>query len=108
MRFAYPLPSLMLGGLVIFLAICATPQAFAQSSTGATIDLQTQLEVGLRAARPSEFAFIQVVVRRVADGTLPYPMVQSTFLWARHQQPRPMVYFQQALIVRAGRIGVRL
>jgi hypothetical protein len=73
-----------------------------------TLDLKTTLEKGLRARRPSEFEFIAVVVARVEDGTLPLSVVKSTFGWSRKKIRYPMVYFEQAMRVRAKRLGVEL
>jgi len=71
-------------------------------------DLKVTLEKGLKARRPQEFAFLKLVVHRVEDGTLPLPLVESTFLWARKQRPYPYMYFERGLKVRAKRIGVAL
>ena len=71
-------------------------------------DLQDQLEAGLQARRPQEFAFIARVVAMVAKNRLPRFLVQSTFDWARRKQPYPFPYFQRALIIRAARIGIRV
>jgi hypothetical protein len=83
---------------------------------GRQITLRDQLRVGLKAVTRGDFAFIDLVILKVDDGTLPRKMVDSTFLWARRrvqtQSPqyrnRPMVFFQPALVLRARAIGVRL
>lgn len=72
-------------------------------------DLKVTLEKGLKARRPVEFEFVALVIAKVDDGTLPRSLVNSTFLWARNnKQPYPFPYFQQALKVRAKKIGVSL
>lgn len=71
-------------------------------------DLKTALEKGLKARRPQEFAFIKEVVEKVDDGTLPLPLVKSTFLWARKQRPYPTVYFEHGLKTRAKKLGIAL
>ena len=72
-------------------------------------DLKVTLEKGLKARRPVEFQFVAQVVAKVEDGTLPRSLVNSTFLWARNnKQPYPFPYFQQALKVRAKKVGVAL
>jgi len=107
----------------LFLAIAAatfvgwTQQAPAQITDGGppletgsvvTLNLKTTLEKGLRARRPSEFAFIALVVERVEDGTLPLSVVKSTFGWARKKVRFPYIYFEQAMRVRAQRLGIEL
>ncbi len=84
--------------------------------SGRQISLRDQLRVGLKAVTKADFAFIDVVVQKVEDGTLPRKVVDSTFLWSRRRvqtqatnyRKRPMVYFQPALVLRARAIGVVL
>jgi len=71
-------------------------------------DLKITLEKGLKARRPSEFAFIALVIGKVNDGTLPLSLVESTFLWARKQRPYPTVYFERGLKARARKLGIAL
>ncbi len=86
------------------------------SRAGRQISLRDQLRVGLKAVTKADFAFIDLVVVRVDDGTLPRPLVDSTFLWARQRVAtrstkyfnRPIVYFQPALVLRARALGIRL
>jgi hypothetical protein len=73
-----------------------------------TVTLKEQLEFGLLARTPEERAFVNDVVAKVKDGTLPQSLVQSTFLWARNKRPYPMPYFQQALKLRAKAAGIRI
>ncbi len=80
------------------------------------VALRDQLRVGLKAVTKADFAFIDLVIQKVNQGTLPRKLVDSTFLWARNRYKtrpsahplRPMVYFQPALVLRAKAIGVRL
>jgi len=71
-------------------------------------ELQDQLESGLKARRPAEFAFIQRVVTLVEQGRLPVPLVVSTYRWAESKYKQPFPYFVRALRIRAARIGVQL
>lgn len=103
-------------------ALCATNNgppvtpADTINRQGRQITLRDQLRTGLKAFTPEDFEFIDLVVLRVEQGTLPRSMVDSTFLWARrrvtglsmHYSKRPMVYFRPALVKRAGAIGVAL
>ena len=74
-------------------------------------DLKQQLEKGLRARRPEEFKFVELVVKMVANDTLPLPMVKGTFLWARKKAMTtryPFPYFERALRVRAAKKGIKI
>ncbi len=71
--------------------------------------VQQTLEVGLKARRPQDFAFIAQVVRLVQMGRLPIEMIETTFHWSRRQHARyPFPYFEQGLRIRAQRIGVTI
>jgi hypothetical protein len=73
-------------------------------------DLQEQLESGLRARFPREFAFIARVVALVRAGEMSVEMVTSTYNWARlkHPRPYPFPYFEAALRIRAREAGIDL
>ena len=73
---------------------------------GIQVDFRQQLEKGLYARRPEEFAFIARVVRMVDENQLSRRLVESTFQWARKKRPYPYVYFERGLKVRAARLGV--
>lgn len=75
---------------------------------GAVVDLKIQLEKGLRARLPREFAFIDHVVGMVDNNQLPYDLVQSTFMWARAKKPYPFPYFENGLRTRAARRGISI
>jgi hypothetical protein len=95
----------------IMIAMIATGFTAAQVVTNGgaiTVTLKEQLTAGLLARTPEERVFVDLVVAKVKDGTLPLDLVQSTFLWARYKKPYPMVYFQQALTLRAKAAGIRL
>lgn len=73
------------------------------------ITLKQTLDKGLKARRPSEFAFNKLVVEKVEQGKLPTKMVERTFLWARNnKQPFPMPYFEKAMQIQAKKLGVDL
>jgi hypothetical protein len=74
----------------------------------ANLDLKTQLEKGLRARRPVEFAYIAQIVALVESGDLPESLVTSTFVWARKKPTRRLQYFQFALQTRAKKLHVQL
>ena len=82
-----------------------------QQTSGAlrkSIRLKEQLETGLKARRPAEFAFIGRVVRLVDAGILPRRVVDGTFLWARGKRRHPFQYFERAMKVRAKRFRIKL
>lgn len=84
---------------------------FVSSGSDAAVDvadLKLQLERELEARRPSEFAFIDLVIQRVDNNTLPRSLVEGTFLWARDQEPHPFQHFEQGLRRRAAKIGIQL
>jgi hypothetical protein len=87
-----------------------SPNSAGASTIAANVaGLQQQLESGLKARRPEEFAFIEKVVSMVGDDELPLALVKSTFQWTR-QNPKarkyPFFYFQRALRERAKRLGI--
>ena len=90
----------------------AQTNPLGQSSVAAEVgDLKLQLEKGLRARRPVEFEFVELVVQMVANETLPLDLVKSTFLWARKKAlttPYPFPYFETALRVRAAKQGIAI
>lgn len=93
--------------LVAFLSGVAIADSLGQQfHDGVQVDLKRQLETGLYARRREEFAYIARVVRMVDRRQLPEKLVISTFAWARHKRPYPLVYFERALQVRAKRIGI--
>ena len=94
---------------ILGLTVVAIAHAQVVSSGGATVPtLKQQLSTGLLARTPSEQAFVEKVVARVDSGDLPLGLVQSTFLWARRHRPYPMQYFERALRVRAGELGISI
>jgi hypothetical protein len=71
--------------------------------------LKQALEKGLKARRPTEFAYIELVVKKVEEGKLPQSMVERSFLWARRKNSfMPMPYFERSLQIMAKKIGVDL
>ncbi len=70
------------------------------------VNLKDQLEKGLRARRPAEFAYIARVIAMVDSGALPETLVRSTFGWARRKRPYPFPYSQRALRWRAAELGI--
>lgn len=74
-----------------------------------TLTFKQQLEKGLKARRPGDFAFIETVVANIDSGALPQKTVNETFLYARNKSSTyPFIYFQFAIRKRAAKLGVTL
>jgi hypothetical protein len=72
-------------------------------------DLKDQLEKGLKARRPTDFAFLAKVILLVEMNKLPLPEVKAIFQWARKRGAKtnyPFPYFERALKIRAKKLGI--
>lgn len=73
------------------------------------VRLEDQLKNGLRVTRPTQQAFIRVVVNFVETGRLPRAMVTLVYNWAIKRNPKvPFPYFQFALRALSRRRGINL
>ncbi len=88
-------------------ALAAEPGPVGQGGV-VKIDLKKQLETGLLARRPIEFAYIDQIVLLVEQGDLPRKLVVSTFLWARRSPTRKLEYFAFGLQARTKGMNVQL
>ena len=71
--------------------------------------LKDQLRFGLKARRPVEFDFIDLVVSKVEQKLLPRDMALSAMTYAQSKnKDRPYPYFEFSLKKRAAAIGVEL
>ncbi len=86
----------------------ATPPPAFDAGGVMNLDLQTQLEKGLKARRPVEFQYIDEIVQLVEEGKLSRQLVVTTYLWAQARPWRKLQYFQFALQARARGLPVRL
>jgi hypothetical protein len=101
---------------VVLLVVCSLvataavaedpPPVEAGGVTG--LDLKTQLEKGLYARRPVEFAYIAEIIRLVEEKKLPRELVTTTFVWARRKPVMKLQYFQFALQTRARNLPIQL
>lgn len=90
-------------------AEAADPPSSGGGGKPAGFDLKKQLETGLKARRPSDFSYIQWIVTKVENGSLPRKLVEESFVFARQQNSDyPIVYFQFCLKKLAQRAGVAL
>ena len=96
------------------LAISADESTLESDSAGNPLavevaDLKEQLENGLKARLPADFAFISKVVTLVEQDKLPINVVKAVFQWARKKGAAnnyPFPYFQRALKIRAKKLGI--
>lgn len=98
--------------LIAVTLLALTVERFQSRTAAAKVaDLKEQLEAGLKARLPADFAFIQRVVTMVENDQLPLELVKSTFQWARKKakyRNYPFPYFERALRIRAGRLGIQI
>lgn len=97
--------------LVGGVALVCMPRCLEGQVTDGTPTLKDQLEKGLKARFPQEFAFINTVVTMVDNGQLPRDLVLSTFLWVRNNKyhKKYMVpYFERILRARAAERGITI
>ena len=83
--------------------------AFSNPLAVEVADLKDQLENGLKARLPADFAFISKVVMLVEDNKIPLKTVKAVFQWARNKGAKnnyPFPYFQRALKIRAKKLGI--
>ncbi len=83
--------------------------ARSQEEPRGVATLTEQLRFGLKARRPVEFEFIDLVVDRVEEKVLPRDMALSAMTYAQMKnKDRPYPYFEFSLRKRAAAIGVEL
>jgi len=94
---------------------CLAALGFGRRATAdqQVANLNETLRSVLRARRPQEFAFVDLVTQQVQQGHLPLPLVLSMMKWARERADKqksniPFPYFQEGLRLRAAEIGVHL
>jgi hypothetical protein len=94
--------------ILLVAGFCASMASAQRPSKGGGFkaDLKDQLEVGLRAGRPQDRAFIERVVEMVAADELPLKLVKEMFQWARRKRPYPAVYFERGLRRRAAELDI--
>ena len=99
-------------GLAVSSSLESLPRSAAQQPVDGGVqvaNLQETLENGLKARLPQDFAFIEHVVGMVEDGELPIELVKSTFNWVREKRGNKtylVPYFEQALKLRAAKLGI--
>ena len=94
--------------LLSALAIGWTPAVQAADRLDSGLVDVAKVKAALRTATPEEDGFIEYVVGRVNDGTLPRKLFEGTFIWAKRKSYRKFQYFKHALILRAAKAGIDL
>lgn len=90
-------------------ALAVNPPPVGSGGLQSSFDLKKQLQTGLKARRPSDFAYIDVIVAKVRNGTLPQSLVTQAFIFSRQQNSEyPIIYFQFTLKKLAGKAGIAL
>ncbi|HVX59970.1 MAG TPA: hypothetical protein VHC19_05210 [Pirellulales bacterium] len=105
---ALALPVALLGAWSLWREPAAAQDVQSLIVTDGTtrVSLKVQLEKGLRAMRPQDYAFLNVVLLQVEEGKLPRDLVEMSFLWARRQRAYRVQYFENVLRALAAREGV--
>ncbi|MEZ6100328.1 MAG: hypothetical protein R3E01_15270 [Pirellulaceae bacterium] len=104
----------VLAGITLLVGVATWAAGSDVTSNGVAsektkVTLQEQLESGLRARRPQEFAYIKRIVTLVEQGVLPRKLVLETFDWARQKHRKyPLPYFQFGLRKRAELLGINI
>ena len=93
--------------LSMALALAILSVASARATDLGVLDAEV-MKIALHTSTEQEGGFIEYVVTRVQNGTLPLDLVQSTFLWAKNKPVNKFFYFRQGLILRAANLGIRL
>jgi hypothetical protein len=89
-------------------AVGLTSNALAQQPSTGDASLKETLTFGLRPRQPADNAFIDVVIARVENKTLPLELVMAVYRWSLDKRPYPYPFFERALRVRARAIGVSI
>ena len=97
--------ALLLGVMMGWLTPPASAQPFPQPPPQ-QITFKQQLEFGLRARTPAEFAYLGSIANLVESGGVPRRIVNIAFLWSRKKKVYPIPYFARALFLLAQREGI--
>lgn len=97
----------ILGGFTAVGNVVVTPVVAQQEDQQRyqQITLKQQLEFGLRARTPQEFAYVNTVTTMVDNSQLPRRIVNMAYLWSRKKSRYPYPYFSRALVILAAREG---
>jgi hypothetical protein len=107
MNRVYPLFALVLTLSLAVGSLAATTSTTTKKKQPNPLDAKT-MKVALHTATAEEGGFIDMVLAKVDDGTLPLDLVQSTFLWAKKKPYRKFQYFKYGLLLRAAQRGISL
>jgi hypothetical protein len=108
------LKCLLLAPFALFAGLSSSARAVDPPAVGgrglqSSFDLKKQLQTGLKARRPQDFTYIDTIVAKVENGTLPQSLVTQAFIFSRQQYSEyPIIYFQFTLKKLAGKAGIAL
>jgi hypothetical protein len=93
--------------LLVVLALLVSP--WARTARADDVELTADIvKAALNTATPQENGFIEYVLAKVDQGTLPLDLVKSTLLWAKKKPRKKFYYFREGLILRASQQGITL
>ena len=104
---------LMFAAIAAGVVACQIPgqRASAVQDSPLVADLKDRLLSGLRVRTDQERAFIDAVVAKVENETIPRSLVDSTFLWVRTNKRNhdyPFFYFERILRQRGTKAGIEI
>lgn len=70
-------------------------------------DYEQRLNAILKTRRDEEREFVERVVNKVKDGSIPERLVETSFKWVQNKRPNtnyPFVYFERVLRIQAKRL----
>ena len=73
------------------------------------LQYEQQLNAILKTRRDEERQFINDIVTRVREGSLPSKLIQTSFRWVQKKRPGtnfPFIYFERVLRLQADRAGI--
>lgn len=93
--------------IAIVLAVLSALVAKNTAWAAEPLDAET-IKAALKTTDQEEDGFVQRVVDRVNQGTLPRKTVETAFVWAKRKSGRKFQYFRRAVIVLAARQGIKV
>ena len=99
----------MLALLLCCGAASVSPVSADTAPQTGTAPLAERLKTGLRVQLPGDEAFCDRVATLVATGRLPGKLVDATYIWSLQRAKKyPFPAFEQALRLKAAKLGIRL
>jgi len=93
--------------ILLLLAAILLPTLLRRVEAAERLDVDT-IKAALHASEQENNGFIERVVERMEQGTLPRELVTKAFLWAKRKPSKRFQYFKWALITLARRQRIEL